>query len=144
MKHLSLLAAASVLTLAACTTAPAEAPEVAEEATTEVVETVETEKEEIVEEVAEEIVEAPEEVVEVVETISSADALASVLEGQPDEVKARYGARHPAETLAFIGVEPGMTVVEALPRRWLVFQDSDRLSRCRRNSDWRAISSSRL
>lgn len=39
----------------------------------------------------------------------------TVLDEQPDEVKARYGWRHPAETLAFIGVEPGMTVVEALP-----------------------------
>lgn len=113
MKHLSLLAAASVLTLAACTTAPAEAPEVADDATAEVVETVEVEIEETVETM--EAPEAVEEVMEVVETVSAADALAAILDAQPEETKARYGARHPAETLAFFGVEPGMTVVEALP-----------------------------
>ena len=41
--------------------------------------------------------------------------LADVLEARPEEARARYGARHPAETLAFFGIEPGMTVVEALP-----------------------------
>lgn len=41
--------------------------------------------------------------------------LGKVLSAQPAEVQARYGARHPAETLAFFGIEPGMTVVEALP-----------------------------
>ena len=41
--------------------------------------------------------------------------LEAVLAKQPDEVKARYGARHPAQTLQFFGLEPGMTVVEALP-----------------------------
>ena len=46
----------------------------------------------------------------------SAEAeLESVLAAQPEATKARYDARHPGETLAFIGVEPGMTVVEALP-----------------------------
>ena len=34
---------------------------------------------------------------------------------QPEETQARYGARHPAETLTFFGIEPGMTVVETLP-----------------------------
>jgi predicted methyltransferase len=34
---------------------------------------------------------------------------------QPDEVKARYQYRHPQETMEFFGIEPGMTVVEALP-----------------------------
>ena len=43
------------------------------------------------------------------------DDLDSVLAAQPDSVKARYGARHPAETLRFFGLKPGMTVVEALP-----------------------------
>ena len=46
---------------------------------------------------------------------SAADRLARVLEDQPENLKARYDARHPRETLAFFGVEPGMTVVEALP-----------------------------
>ena len=50
-----------------------------------------------------------------VETISSAEVLAKVLDAQPDETKARYDARNPAETLAFFGIEPGMTVAEALP-----------------------------
>ena len=44
-----------------------------------------------------------------------ADALASVLAAQPEATQARYGARHPQETLTFFGIEPGMTVVEALP-----------------------------
>ncbi len=43
--------------------------------------------------------------------------LDAVLAAQPDAVKARYAARHPRETLAFFGIEPGMTVVEALPGR---------------------------
>ena len=42
-------------------------------------------------------------------------SLAAVLDAQPDEAKARYGWRHPAETLEFFGIEPGMTVVEGLP-----------------------------
>lgn len=41
--------------------------------------------------------------------------LAAVLAAQPEEVQARYMHRHPAETLEFFGIEPGMTVVEALP-----------------------------
>jgi len=41
--------------------------------------------------------------------------LQSVLDAQPDEIKARYDARHPRETLEFFGIEPGMTVVEGLP-----------------------------
>ena len=41
--------------------------------------------------------------------------LASVLAVQPEEVQARYVFRHPQETLEFFGIEPGMTVVEALP-----------------------------
>lgn len=45
----------------------------------------------------------------------SADRLGAVLAAQPDEVQARYPYRNPAETLAFFGIEPGMTVVEALP-----------------------------
>jgi predicted methyltransferase len=44
-------------------------------------------------------------------------ALATVLDAQPDEVKARYQYRHPKETIEFFGIEPGMTVVEGLPGR---------------------------
>ena len=43
------------------------------------------------------------------------DRLAGVLAKQPDEVRARYQYRHPGDTLEFFGIEPGMTVVEALP-----------------------------
>ena len=42
-------------------------------------------------------------------------SLKAVLDAQSPEEKARYDARHPAETLAFFGIEPGMTVAEALP-----------------------------
>jgi len=41
--------------------------------------------------------------------------LAAVLAAQPEEFRARYPYRHPQETLEFIGIEPGMTVVEGLP-----------------------------
>ena len=41
--------------------------------------------------------------------------LDEVLAAQPEEVQARYEWRHPKETLEFFGIEPGMTVVEALP-----------------------------
>ena len=46
---------------------------------------------------------------------SAAEQLAAALAAQPDEVRARYAYRHPGETLAFFGIEPGMVVVEALP-----------------------------
>ncbi|MEM7280691.1 MAG: methyltransferase [Pseudomonadota bacterium] len=45
----------------------------------------------------------------------SGDRLADILATQPDEAKARYEFRNPQATLEFIGIEPGMTVVEALP-----------------------------
>lgn len=41
--------------------------------------------------------------------------LDAILDAQPDETQARYEHRHPKETLEFFGIEPGMTVVEALP-----------------------------
>ena len=41
--------------------------------------------------------------------------LQSILASQPEEVQARYNARNPQETLTFFGIEPGMTVIEALP-----------------------------
>ncbi len=46
---------------------------------------------------------------------ASTEALAVVLEQQPDLVKARYPHRNPLETLVFFDIEPEMTVVEALP-----------------------------
>lgn len=49
------------------------------------------------------------------QTPAEIDALAVVLDAQPDEMKARYAYRHPKETLEFIGIEPGMTVLEGLP-----------------------------
>lgn len=47
--------------------------------------------------------------------VATPDPLASVLDMQPDDVKARYVYRNPEQTLRFIGVEPGMTVLEGLP-----------------------------
>ncbi len=46
---------------------------------------------------------------------SPSERLEVVLENQPPETKVRYEQRHPKETLEFFGIEPGMTVVEALP-----------------------------
>ncbi len=41
--------------------------------------------------------------------------LARVLIEQPEETQQRYYFRHPLQTLNFFEIEPGMTVVEALP-----------------------------
>ena len=41
--------------------------------------------------------------------------LEEILAAQPEDVQARYEHRHPQETLEFFGIQPGMTVVEALP-----------------------------
>ena len=41
--------------------------------------------------------------------------LQGILEAQPDEIKVRYDARHPAETISFFGITPDMHVIEALP-----------------------------
>ena len=41
--------------------------------------------------------------------------LDAILAAQPDAVQARYDARHPAETLKFFGITPGMAIGEALP-----------------------------
>lgn len=51
------------------------------------------------------------------QTVQAADGdrIDAILAAQPDEVRSRYKYRHPKETLEFFGVEPGMTVVEALP-----------------------------
>jgi len=41
--------------------------------------------------------------------------LSAILAAQSDEMKSRYDARHPQETLEFFGIAPGMTIIEALP-----------------------------
>lgn len=46
---------------------------------------------------------------------SSGVLLDGILDSQTDEMKARYEFRNPKETIEFLGIEPGMTVVEALP-----------------------------
>lgn len=51
-------------------------------------------------------------------SVTAADAnpaLAQAIESRNEADRARDGARHPAQTLAFFQVEPGMTVAEALP-----------------------------
>jgi len=48
-------------------------------------------------------------------TTPNEQRLAAILAAQAADHKARHAARNPAETLLFFGVEPGMTVVEALP-----------------------------
>lgn len=53
--------------------------------------------------------------VEAQESIPSQRPLDKILAAQSDKVKARYQFRHPDQTLTFFGIEPGMTVVEALP-----------------------------
>ncbi|MFT7651945.1 MAG: putative methyltransferase [Limisphaerales bacterium] len=45
----------------------------------------------------------------------TSSTLADVLAAQPAETQARYQYRNPQATLEFVGVQPGMTVVEALP-----------------------------
>ncbi|MEM8983464.1 MAG: methyltransferase [Pseudomonadota bacterium] len=44
-----------------------------------------------------------------------APSLTDILAAQDDATKARFAFRHPAETLDFFGIEPGMRVMEALP-----------------------------
>ncbi len=46
---------------------------------------------------------------------SDSERLANVLAAQSEEMQSRYPYRHPLETLNFIGIKPGMTVVETLP-----------------------------
>ena len=50
-----------------------------------------------------------------VASMAQADALTDALEAQTDEHKARHKYRNPKATLKFFGIEPGMTVVEAMP-----------------------------
>ncbi len=46
---------------------------------------------------------------------SDSERLAKVLATQSEEMQSRYPYRHPLETLNFLGIKPGMTVVETLP-----------------------------
>ncbi|MEO1247963.1 MAG: methyltransferase [Pseudomonadota bacterium] len=59
--------------------------------------------------------EAPADEAPAAQTVSASDRLDAVLAAQSDDMQARYQYRNPKETLEFFGVEPGMTVVEALP-----------------------------
>lgn len=45
----------------------------------------------------------------------SSAKLTDILDARSDELKARYGARHPKETIEFFGIKPGMRVAEVLP-----------------------------
>ncbi|MEO0882339.1 MAG: methyltransferase [Pseudomonadota bacterium] len=59
---------------------------------------------------------APAEVTEIADpVIDNATLIAGILDAQEDDNKARFDDRNPAETLAFFGIEPGMTVAEVLP-----------------------------
>ena len=46
---------------------------------------------------------------------TSSASLAEILDSQTDAMKKRYEFRRPQETLELFGIQPGMTVVEALP-----------------------------
>ncbi|MFT7129118.1 MAG: putative methyltransferase [Gammaproteobacteria bacterium] len=46
---------------------------------------------------------------------SDSDRLAMVLDSQEEKMKSRYTYRHPAETLEFFGLKPGMKIAELLP-----------------------------
>ena len=120
----TLLAAASIVALAACETpAPeadtmtADAAETAAAAEAEAAEAMEVadaamEKAEDAMAEADAMMEKAE---AAVEEMTDEAKLAKVLAAQPEDVQARYDARNPAETLAFFGIEPGMTVAEGLP-----------------------------
>ena len=58
---------------------------------------------------------ADEATLKILATVPANNVLQRVLAGQPEAVQSRYGARNPQETLTFFGIEPGMTVIEALP-----------------------------
>ena len=99
MKLKFLTLSVTALAIAACSQAE-KAADTTAEVTTETVETVD---------------EAVTEVAESVEDAVDGPSLDSVLDMQSDAMKARYDARNPGKTLAYLGVEPGMTVAEILP-----------------------------
>lgn len=53
--------------------------------------------------------------VETAEVVDNSVLLAEILEAQDPANTARFGDRNPAETIEFFGLEPGMTIAEALP-----------------------------
>ncbi|HAE93261.1 class I SAM-dependent methyltransferase [Hyphomonas atlantica] len=120
MKPRYLLAgAAGIALLAACQTPPADdmTDETVVEETIEVETVMDAEEDVEVEAAVEaEMAEAAETVDDAM-NVSDSVALAAALAMQPEEVQARYDARNPGATLEFFGIEPGMTVVEALPGR---------------------------
>lgn len=93
MTFRSLFLAASAIALAACSQSD--------------VETAEAVSTETVAEAVSDQVEA--------EVTFDAEALGAILAVQDEAVQARFDARHPAETLEFFGITPGMAVGEALP-----------------------------
>ena len=108
---------AGLAILAACQTAPSDDMSDSLEAA----ETIEVEQVMDAEESVEVEAAVEAEMAEMAETadeamdVSAPVALAAALASQPEEVQARYEARNPGATLDFFGIEPGMTVVEALP-----------------------------
>lgn len=48
-------------------------------------------------------------------TAANKQQLVTITQSLPAEHQARYGARHPVETLEFFGLQPGDVVLEALP-----------------------------
>lgn len=80
-----------------------------------VTEDVETTVEATVEDVTEQAEQKVQETVDEVVEMTAEAKLGAILAAQPEDVQARYGARNPAGTLAFFGIEPGMVVAEALP-----------------------------
>ena len=117
--NLLLASVAGMALLAACQTAPAD--DMSDNLTAE--ETIEVERVMEAEGSVEIDQSAEAEMAEMAETadeamdVSSSVALAAALASQPEDVQARYEARNPGATLEFFGIEPGMTVVEALPGR---------------------------
>ncbi len=76
---------------------------------------VETESVKVTETVAEATEKASEKMSDTAEKVMETRSLADILAAQPDENKTRNKYRHPAKTLKYFGVKPGMTVAEVLP-----------------------------
>lgn len=105
MKHFLLLTAA--LTLAACSQAKDSAQNVVKEAADAASNVTQATKDTVTD--------AVKSTGAMMESGFDSAKLSTILAAQPAKVKARYTYRHPKETLEFFEIEPGMTVVEALP-----------------------------
>lgn len=57
----------------------------------------------------------PKKLEKITDDLSSSERLKIVLDANAANLGARYNTRNPQKTLEFFGIEPGMTVVEALP-----------------------------